>query len=400
MNKIYLTEKSISFTALFIFLLALTANAQDQWPTKNWNYTTPKAAGLNADSLASFDKELASGKYGNIDGMLIIRHGKIVYEKSYTHDYSSIYKEESNRTSPLNASDPTGPYNYFNSWWHPFYHESKLHTLQSVTKTVTSIIIGTALARKEFPDLNTPVLKFFDTTLIKNIDARKRNMTIRHLLTMTAGFDWNENLPYSDPNNTGIAMEANFDWVKYVINRPMSDEPGTVFRYNSGATQLLAYIFRVATGIDIEEYAVRHLFTPLGIKNYYWKRSPSGLVDSEGGLYLEMTDLAKLFYLFQKQGEWDGKIIVTRDWVKQSTTPFITLSPGISYGYKWWLYTYGNSSQYAWAGNGFGGQMPVILPEYDMVVVFTGWNILQGKPSLGRRIIFEKINNSMVGPAK
>jgi hypothetical protein len=394
-------NKPAILTSIFFIFNVLSVFSQDQWPTKTWITTAPRAVGLNADSLAFLDKELAGGKYGNIDGMLIIRHGKIAYEKSYAHDYSSIYKEDAKRKSPLNASDPTGPYNYFNAWWHPFFHESKLHTLQSVTKTITSIIIGTALARKEFPDLNTPVLNFFDTAVVKEIDARKRKMTIRHLLTMTAGFAWNENLPYSDPNNSGIAMEASSDWVKYVIDRPMSNEPGTVFRYNSGATQILAYIFRVATGTDIEEYAVRHLFEPLGIKNYYWKRSPSGLIDAEGGLYLEITDLAKIFYLYLKQGEWEGKSIVSPDWVKQSVTPFINLSPGVSYGYKWWIYDYGSkSSQNAWSGNGFGGQMPVILPEYDMLVVFTAWNILPNKPSLGRRIIFEKIINSVVKPVK
>jgi len=125
------------------------------------------------------------------------------------------------------------------------------------------------------------------------------------------------------------------------------------------------------------------------------------LIDAEGGLYLEITDMAKLFYLYLHQGEWDGKIIVTPEWVKQSTIPFISISPGVSYGYKWWLYSYGvNNSQLAWAGNGFGGQLPVILPEYDMVVVFTAWNILQGRPSLGRRIIFEKIINTLAETVK
>jgi CubicO group peptidase (beta-lactamase class C family) len=385
-------RKTYSLTVLILTAAVLSAVAQNQWPTKGWQRSTPQAVGLNADSLAFLDKELASGKYGYIDGMLIIRHGKVAYEKSYKHDYSSIYKEESIRKGPLNASDPTGPYNYFNPWWHPFLHDSKLHTLQSVSKTITSVIIGTALARNEFPDLNTHVLSFFDTSLIKNIDARKRNITIRHLLTMTAGMNWNENLPYTDPNNSGMIMEASFDWVKYTIDRPMADEPGTVFKYNSGATQILAYIFKVATGVDIEEYAVKHLFEPLGIKNYYWKRSPSGLVDAEGGVYLEKGDLAKIFYLYLRKGEWDGKEIVKPEWIKQSVTPFITISPGVSYGYKWWLYTYENNGLgNVWAGNGFGGQLPMIIPEYDMVMVFTGWNILPGKPSLGRRFVLEKV---------
>ena len=143
---------------------------------------------------------------------------------------------------PLNAHDETGPYNYYNAWWHPYYRRGDLHTLQSVTKTVASIVIGTAVTRGEFPSLDTPVLSFFDATKVANVDDRKRKMTIRHVLTMTAGFDWNEGLPYTDPNNTGTGLEGSADWVKYTIDRPMSEDPGTRWKYNSGASALLAYM--------------------------------------------------------------------------------------------------------------------------------------------------------------
>src|SRR5205085_12659029 len=135
-----------------------------------------------------------------------------------------------------------------NTWWHPYYRRGELHTLQSVTKTITSVVVGTARARHEFPDLDTPVLKFFDEAKVANLDDRKRQMTIRHLLTMTAGLEWNEDLPYEDPKNSAGIMEATLDWVKYTIDRPMAQEPGSLFNYNSGATQLLAHVFRAATG--------------------------------------------------------------------------------------------------------------------------------------------------------
>lgn len=388
--------KKINLIAWSLLITISSAIGQTQWPTNGWLTAAPAAVGLNADSLSFLDKELASGKFGNVDGMLVIRHGKIAYEKLYQHDYRDIYKREVKEKSGLNIGDPTGPYNYFNVWWHPFYHQTRLHSLQSVTKTITSVVIGIALTRNEFPDINTPILKFFDTSMVKNIDARKRSITIRDLLTMTAGFDWNENLPYSDPNNTGTNMEASYDWVSYVINRPMQDEPGKVFNYNSGATELLSYIFRVATGRDIEEYAVQYLFTPLGINNYFWKRSPSGLIDTEGGLYLEKSDLAKIFYLYLKNGVWDNKQIVNPDWVKQSVTPFIKLGPNLSYGYKWWLASYGtNNAKMAWQGNGFGGQFPMIIPEYDMVVVFNAWNITSNSSSYGAGYLLNKVLHSI-----
>ena len=371
---------------LFVLLCVGAAQAQHgDWPT-----ATPKSVGIDDKALAAFDAEIASGKFGNIDGLTIIRHGKLVFERRYPHDYDKIYGEDAKKQSPLDAHDPSGPYNYYNSWWHPWYQRGELHTLQSVSKTITSIIIGVARTRGDFPDIDTPVMKYFDESKVANVDDRKRRMTIRHLLTMSAGLDWNEGLPYSDPKNTGSQMEAANDWVEYTINRPMAFEPGKTYAYNSGATQILAYVFRVATGMDIEEYAVRHLFTPLGIKQYFWKRSPSGLVDAEGGIYLRPRDVAKLWYLFLKGGKWDGKQIVSPGWVKDSLTPHMTVSPNAKYGLKWWLYPYGADNKFlAWGGSGFGGQRPLVLPEYDLVAVYTAWNVnpgpgLNGKDAIGR----------------
>jgi CubicO group peptidase (beta-lactamase class C family) len=383
--------------SLVAFLLALVlaqhGAAQASWPTRSWPVSTPTAVGLDAKALGDLDRDLASGKHGYIDSMLIIRHGKVVYDRSYKHDYDRTYADEAKQSGPLNPHDPAGPYNYFNPWWHPYYRRGNLHTMQSVTKTVTSILIGVATTRKEFPDLDTPILKFFDSAKVASVDDRKKRMTIRHLLTMTAGLDWREDLPYNDPNNTASLLEASFDWVKFTIDRPMSDEPGSVFKYNSGATQLLSYIFSAATGKDIEEYAAQHLFGPLGIDRYYWKRSPTGLADTEGGLYLDPHDLARIAYLFLKNGRWEDKQIVSQEWVKASVTPAITVGdarhdPASKYGLKWWLFPYGDgTSRLAWAGSGFGGQMPIILPDYDLVMVFTGWNILLDKP---RRAVFSQ----------
>ena len=378
-------------------LVGPAAVGQTPWPTKRWEVASPSRLGLSPDSLASLDRELASGKYGYVDGLLVIRHGKVGYEQSYRHHYAAIYKKEASTKSALNSSDPGGPYNYFNPWWHPYYHGTDLHTLQSVTKTVTSATIGVAIARHEFPDLNTPVLRFFDTTAVQHIDPRKRRLTLRHLLTMTAGLDWNEGrLPYADPRNDGSLMEASHDWVKYVLDKPMAAEPGNAFNYNGGATQLLAHIFRVATGHDLEEYAAKHLFQPLGIRRYYWKRAPSGLVDAQGGLYLEKRDLAKIFYLYLKAGEWQGKQLIGTDYVRQSVTPFVRLAPNVAYGYQWWLQSYGKkSTEVAWRGSGFGGQAAIVLPQYDLVVVVTAWNILPNMPQPAPAFLMEKILRSV-----
>ena len=389
------TIRTILCGLLSAVAITESTSTQTQWPTERWATSSPAAEGFSPERLAGFDAEIAAGKYGFIDNMLVIRHGQIVYDRTYSHDYDKIYGREAAARGPLNAHDPTGPYNYFNPWWHPFYQRGDLHSMQSVTKTVTSVVIGVATARKEFPALETPVMKFFDAATVKNLDARKRKITIRHLLTMTAGMEWNEDLPYADPNNTCVLMEASYDWIRFTIDRPMAHEPGTTFQYNSGATQLLSYIFRAATGTDIEEYAVRHLFAPLGIQRYFWKRSPSGLVDTEGGLYLRAHDAAKIAYLFLKNGVWNGQAIVQPEWVQASLAPSIAVADGVKYGFKWWLYPYGNEGRMAWGGSGLGGQRPIAIPEYDVIVVFTGWNLLPGKPSLSPRVAIDRIVDAL-----
>jgi CubicO group peptidase (beta-lactamase class C family) len=276
-----------------------------------------------------------------------------------------------------------GPYNYYSAEFHPYYQHSDLHTMQSVSKTVTSITIGIAMSRKEFPaDLDAPILKYFDEYKIANLDERKRRITLRNLLTMMAGFEWNEDTPYNDPTNSCDIMESKRDWVEYVINQPTAAEPGKVWVYNSGVTQLLSHIFKKATGKNVDEYAAQYLFEPLGIA-YHWKHSPTGLPDTEGGLYISTASLAKIGYLFLENGQWNGKQIVPAEWVTASVQPAMHIEDEgrkWSYGFQWWLAPYGKSPEkFAWAARGFGGQELRVAPEYHLIVVTTGWDILPSK---------------------
>jgi CubicO group peptidase (beta-lactamase class C family) len=190
-------------------------------------------------------------------------------------------------------------------------------------------------------------------------------------------------------------MEASYDWVDYTINRPMAVEPGSRWRYSSGETQLLSHIFRVATGTDIEEYAAKHFFRPLGIERWFWKRTPAGLVDTEGGLYLEAKDLARIWYLWLRNGNWNGTALVSPDWVRESVEPAKRVAPAAgapSYGFKWWLYQNPvDTTRFVWGGSGFGGQLPMAVPELDLVIVFNGWNILPGRAGLPRNRVLERI---------
>jgi CubicO group peptidase (beta-lactamase class C family) len=388
-----MTRRASAIAAALGLFLASPLGAQaaaSSWPT-----ATPSEVGLNPAVLDSIDAEITAGRYGNINRMLVIRRGQIVMDKTYPRDYDLIYGDSARAASSLNNSkDPTGPFNYFNPWWHPTYRRSTLHTLQSVSKTVASAIIGVAVTRGDFPALDTTILTYWDTSAVANLDDRKRRITIRHLLTMTGGFDWNESVPYGDPRNTAGPLEASPDWVKFTIDRPMMREPGTEFNYSSGESALLAHIFFRATGVDMEEYAARHLFAPLGITDWHWKRTPSGTIDTEGGLYLEARDLAKIWQLWLQAGQWNGATIVAERWVRESVTPRVATSTRAGaprYGYKWWLYS--NPVQpnaLIWAGSGFGGQFPMAFPDHDMVVVFNAWNI-RGSQYLPLRTMQERL---------
>ncbi len=171
---------SLTLAGLLATGVTSPSSAQTSWPTKQWPTATPASVGINVAVLDSINAEIAAGKYGYVDRMVVIRHGKLVYDRSYHQDYARAYADSVAVTGPLNAHDFTGPYNYYNPWWHPFYRGGDLHTEQSVTKTVTSVVIGVAVTRGDFPSIDTPVLTFFDTTAVANIDARKRRLTVRH----------------------------------------------------------------------------------------------------------------------------------------------------------------------------------------------------------------------------
>jgi hypothetical protein len=152
--------------------------------------------------------------------------------------------------------------------------------------------------------------------------------------------------------------------------------------------------------MDVEEYGARYLFAPLGIDRWYWKRIPLGLADTEGGLYLEARDLAKIWYLFLKNGMWDGRQVVSPDWVKSSVAPAIAVSPAPNaprYGLKWWLASDPrDSTRFIWAGSGFGGQTPLAFPNDDMVVVVNAWNIPPVRGGLPRSVLIARMISAIV----
>jgi len=352
------------------------------WPTHGWPTASPAAMGLDAGALDSLDRELGSGEHGYIDSLLVIRHGHLAFERHYGHDYRALFV----------GKGAPWIYNYYDPDWHPFYHGTALHTMQSVSKSVTSALIGIAIERGEIADVNVPVMPYFTAFKVAS-DPRRDRMRLWNVLTMTTGIQWDEfTATYTDLKNNCAQMEASQDWIQYVLEQPMAAEPGVAFVYNSGATELLAYILRQATGQDVGDYAREHLFAPLGIRDFAWKHTPRGLADTEGGLYLKPEDLAKFGYLYLHEGRWDERQLVPAEWVRESTR--WTVDAGRhsgGYGFKWWILSrQGPGSYAAYAALGYGGQYLIVVPQLDLIAVFTAWNIYDER-SLDVRLALERV---------
>ena len=362
---------------LLLSAFVLAAAARFPAPQADgWAESTLEREGLDRAALAAFDAELAAGKHGYVDSMLVIRHGRVAYEKTY--DWSKEY------VRLFAGKGAPGIYNYYDPGWHPYYKGTRLHTMQSVSKSVTSALVGIAIARGEIPGVDVKVMPYFRDFGIPP-DPRRDAMTLRDVLTMTTGIRWDEeSADYTDPRNNCAVMEGKDDWVRYVLEQPMAEQPGKAFVYNSGATELLSYLIWKTTGRQADDYAKEHLFGPLGI-DFHWKRTPKGLADTEGGLYLAPRDLAKLGELYMKDGVWRGKRILPKGWAAESVAPRVdTHEKEFRYGYQWWIPPASASDgakPKAFAAWGYGGQFLFVVPDLDLIAVFTGWNIYD-KPEL------------------
>ena len=359
------------------------------WPTTGWPTSTANEQGLDAAVLESLDAEFAAGGHGYVDGMLVIRNGHVVFEREYTHDYEALFRVHGRDTNP-------GAYNYYDPDWHPYYQGGALHSMQSVTKSVTSALVGIAIGRGEIPAVHTAILPFFESYTSATPDPRRDAMTIEHVLTMTTGIRWDESsIPYTDPTNSCAGMERSDGWVEFVLDQPMDTNPGETWVYNSGATMLLSYLIAQTTGQQADDYAAATLFGPLGIDEYFWKRTPRGMANTEGGLYLTARDLAKFGYLYLRDGVWEDEGLLPEGWVEASTRPHVSTrggTPGtLRYGYKWWLSPHPDRpDRYAYAARGLGGQLLIVVPEHDLIAVFTGWNLYE-TPSLNPQVALARV---------
>jgi CubicO group peptidase (beta-lactamase class C family) len=252
-----------------------------------------------------------------------------------------------------------------------------LHDVRSVTKSVVSVLFGIAMANGAIKGLDIAVLDFFPE--YKDLQtAERRQITLRHLLSMTSGLRWDESTyPYTDRRNSETAMDVADDPMRNALEQPLESLPGSQFRYNGGSVALIAEVLSRATKMNLEDFARQALFAPLGITQFEWYKDARGVPYAASGLRLLPRDMAKIGRLMLDKGSVGGWQIVPEAWVKASVSPQALIGSdgecGFNYGYFWWLLptcaTNPASGWYAAIGN--GGHRIFVVPEQELIIVVT-----------------------------
>jgi CubicO group peptidase (beta-lactamase class C family) len=252
-----------------------------------------------------------------------------------------------------------------------------LHDLRSVTKSVTALVYGIALERGLVPTPEEPLLKHFPEYPDLTADPERRRLTVEHALTMTLGLDWNEDAPYTTAANSEIAMERAPDRYRFILERPIVEEPGTRWRYSGGASALVGRLIANGSGLSLTDFALGALFEPLGIDTFEWIRGHDDVPSAASGLRLSPRNLARIGQAVLDRGQWQQRQVIPAAWVEAVLRPRITLAPNFEYGYQWYMGSFVSPGgyHYPWMGGmGNGGQRLIVLPDLDLVVAITAGN--------------------------
>ncbi len=253
------------------------------------------------------------------------------------------------------------------------YDHNKQHDLRSVTKSIRSLLAGIAIDKGFIESIDDPVFKYLKSHAPKkNKDPRKRQITLRHLMTMSTGLECNDWDKKSKGQEDRVYKKK--DWIQYTLDLPMVNDPGTVSNYCSIGVLLLAEAISQASGMNIDNFAQKYLFTPLGIENVSWGHtSKKKVIPSGKRLYMTPRDMAKIGQLILNKGKWNNDQIISEEWISESTSSKTKIT-NIDYGFLWWnipfRYKDGITSSIVATGN--GGQYIMVLPELNLVAVFTG----------------------------
>lgn len=317
-----------------------------------WRTASPEAVGLDAVRLAAMTEAIRRQEYANVHAVLIEKDGRLVYEQYFAG------VDERHGVPTFTA-----------------FTRDTAHHLRSVSKSVVSALVGTALASGAIRSLDQPLLDFFPEHA-HLATPEKRRITIRHALTMSAGLEWNEHVPYTDPRNDEVRMNRSADPIRFVLERPVVEPPGSRWNYNGGLTHLLALVVERATGRSLVEYAKATLFEPLGIMRFRWFEMRPGILQAASGLILRPRDLAKFGSLYLHEGRWNGRQVLPADWIAESTRRRLAVRDSawamgtMGYGYQWWHLRLRTATGTMDVPNaaGNGEQRVFVLPALGMVV--------------------------------
>ena len=297
-----------------------------RWPTVSWQVEAPETEGFDSVMLARGLEQLVEAG-SRIHSLLIVRHAALVVD-AYVYPYD----------------------------------DSVYHDLASVTKSVTTTLTGIA-ADQGAIDLDASILSFFPDRTIANPSDRKERITVRDLASMSSGLDCTA----FGGERTLLRMFDSVDYVQFVLDLGVINEPGTAFSYCSPGMHLLSAILTQATGRSALDFAQQNLFEPLGITDVYWSADSQGISHGWGDLALHPRDAAKLGLLFLQEGRWEDSQLVSSEWVSAATTAQVAAN----YGYGWWISPPGEEESY-FRADGNGGQRILVIPSREFVLVSTG----------------------------
>lgn len=288
-----------------------------------FRYAEPEEQGMDKAVLEEGARSLSKT---SALSFIVIRNGKIVYEK--------------------------------------YYDVKNANNVYSVTKSFMSALIGIAVREGYIGSENDTVEKYLPEYFKSLSDPRWKQITIKHLLTMTPGF-------LEDLNR----WTSTDDWVQATFALPLEYDPGTRFQYANSASHLLSVILTRATGMSTRDFADKYLFGPLGIKCLGWGVDPSGFYTGYANLYITPYDLAKFGWLYYNQGKWGNTQVVPREWAIKSTEVQYDFNKEQDsgyengYGYKWWISS--ALGYHSFSALGYGGQSITVFPDLGIVVVIT-----------------------------
>jgi CubicO group peptidase (beta-lactamase class C family) len=298
-------------------------SSSDVWPT-----STPEEQGVSSRVLAQLFDEVAENGHG-IDTVTVIRNGSLVAHAAVDG-----------------------------------FRDGELHIVHSVTKSIVSTLVGIAIDEGHLEGVDQRVVDVFADRAVANRDARKEQMTIEDLLTMTTGFDCRDSYLYRWEGLDDLRQSE--DWVQHVLDLPMVATPGEQFEYCNRASFLLSAVVQETTGTTAEQYAADRLFGAIGVTDFVWPANPDGISIGWGSLRMAPLDLARFGLLILGDGQWQEQQVVPAEWIDRATQPHVhgTLQP--NYGYQWWIRDDGVVQ-----GLGYEGQYLIIDRELNMVTVFT-----------------------------